>query len=373
MDLAVLTFATTAVAVAITAVGAQLIRGRLRGRRGELVDLAEKLGGRYLDAPLGDPGSVRLERPVGSLILKPDLDGDPTSGVLLELRLPWLLPALSIAPGQQQSGLVSKLRGQDIQVGHPGLDGDFRIRAPDEEAARLMLRGEAIQAVRALATDERWGSLRVELEPDDDADGSRLRVTRGRWLDAPEAVKALVDTTCELGRALVEQWQAPWLASAARWGLRLSHKGLRYSMQGTADGLPLRVRHRERDGRAVTVIQLTLPTLPGLHVAHRDHARRAGWLPLAEPVGNAVLDMTLAVKAKDPAQARALLADEALTADLIELVHGFPGSELHQQGLELLLPGHVHVDLEELIEGALALARELRARLAATGALVPPG
>jgi hypothetical protein len=353
-----------------------VIRG-LRLRRVALLGLAEQLGGEHLPGGVSGPGAVRLHRPEGTVLLRRSEPTGPDAAwpLVIELRLHTPLPDLTVRPGGQYYGVVGLLEGQDIQLGHPVLDRDFRIQGPEVDAVRFMIRGDVVPCIFALTRAGSWGALKIEVAPLEEREGSTLRVYRSAWVEQVDSIRGQVDAACALAQAMMDRWIAPWTGPAERWELQLEQQrsGPLHSLAGTVDGLPLRVQQLVDRGRKTTRIRISMSTLGGLRMAHRDHAREVGWLPLAAPVGNPVLDMLVAVKSYEPELVRALLADEDLTTELLEVLHGHPGSELNQQGLSLVLPGHLHADLEGPIEQALALARSLRRRLAAIGGGAPQG
>jgi hypothetical protein len=363
---------TAAVAATMGPLALHLAIRRMRLRQVALLGLAGELDGKHIPGGVFGPGAVQLHRPEGTILVrKPEATSpDAAWPLALELQLHTPLPQLCIRPGWQYYGVVGALKGQDIQVGHPALDQDFRIEGRDAEAVPLAIGGEVVPHILALARVKSLGDLKIEVEPLGEREGCLLRVCRGVWPERIDRVRDHVDATCALGQALVDRWLAPWADPAARWGLQLEQQRISplHNMVGTVDGLALRVHQAVDQGRKVTRIRIAMSTLGGLRMAHKEHARDAGWLPLAVPIGNPVLDMLLAVKAYQLDRVRALLADEELTADLLEVLHGRPGSELNQQGLTLELPGHLQPDLQGPIEQALALARQLRARLAAIDA-----
>lgn len=370
MDPASLLIALTAiVATTMGPLAAHVAIRRLRLRQIELADLAGRLNGKLVPSGVFGPGAVRLHRPEGTVLLRRNEASSAEADwpLVLELELHTALPQLTIRPGWQYYGVVGAFKGQDIQVGHPKLDGDFRIQGPDAEAVKIVLRGEVVPRILDLTRGKSWGGLKIEVEPRGEQEGSTLRVYRGAWVEQIDRIRGQVDATCALGQALVDRWLAPWSGPAERWGLHLEQQRISplHNMVGTVDGFPLRVHQAVNEGRKTTRIRVTMPTLGGLRMAHKEHARAVGWIPLAAPVGNPVLDMLVAVKAYELDRVRALLNDEELTTDLLEVLHGHPGSELNQQGLTLELPGHLQAELEGPIEQALALAAKLRTRLAA--------
>lgn len=368
MEPAGLVIAIAAAAATSVAPLAFILAARsFRVRQTALVGLAGQLDGEHVPGGLFRPDAVLLRRPEGTLrIRKPEATSAESAWPLvLELQLQETLPYLSIRPGWQYYGIVGALKGQDVQVGHPKLDRDFRIEGHDAEALRFLIRGDVVGRTLDLTRGASWGDLKIEVVPLGDRAGSVLLVYRGAWIEQIDRIRGQVDGTCALGQAMVERWLTPWTGPAERWKLDLAQRqgSPLKAMTGTVDGFDLWVHQAVDEGRRTTRIHIAMSTLGGLRIAHKEHAREAGWLPLAAPVGNPVLDMLLAVKAHERDPVRALLADEQLTAELLELLHGRPGSELDQQGLTTVLPGHVHPDLEGPIEQTLALARDLRRQL----------
>lgn len=361
-------FATTGAVVAASAWFADSRHLGDNKRRDEaLEELARVQGGWYTRPGLARGGSCTLPRPGGMLqIRRIGVAPGETAWLLeLQLTLPELLPAFELRPGTQQFGVAKLMTGQDLQLGHPALDTSFRIRGAEPALVERLVKGEVAKTLLALEGMQGWGSLSVELEPMAKQGTSALRVQRSEWPLHPLALERLVDEACKLGQALAARWVEPWNQIRERWSLapkRIKGSPLR-SAQGRAEGFPLWVTELLDEGRPATHLVVEIHTLGGLRMAHKDTAEAQGWRPLCAPLGNPVIDMTLAVKAVDPDRARALLADEALTGDLLEVLHGLPGSQLKQEELIVVLPGHWRADLGARVEQALALAQAVRDRL----------
>jgi hypothetical protein len=312
---------------------------------------AKAQGGVYEPGGISQRAAAVVQRPVGKVRLQRASPAQAEAGLSLqiEITLSELLPGFSLRPKLVQLGMEALLAESGTWSESGALNSAYRILKSDPETTEALLTGEPSRGT------------------------SLLRVVRGDWPEHPEALTKLVDTSCALGQALVDRWLAPWLAASLHWKLKFVRIPGSYSrsLEGQVEGFRISVHELHAVGRPITEIVILQDSIHGLRIAHKDHARLQGWLPLAAPVGNPVVDMMLAAKASDRGLLERLLADEELTAALLEVLHGHPGSELSASGLKLQLRGHLARDLLEPVEQALTLARALRARMVLNQTMAP--
>ncbi len=336
---------------------------------------AKAQGGVYEPGGISQRAAAVVQRPVGKVRLQRASPAQAEAGLSLqiEITLSELLPGFSLRPKLVQLGMEALLAESGTWSESGALNSAYRILKSDPETTEALLKGEVTRCLAHLHELPQWGSLRVSLEPQPSRGTSLLRVVRGDWPEHPEALTKLVDTSCALGQALVDRWLAPWLAASLHWKLKFVRIPGSYSrsLEGQVEGFRISVHELHAVGRPITEIVILQDSIHGLRIAHKDHARLQGWLPLAAPVGNPVVDMMLAAKASDRGLLERLLADEELTAALLEVLHGHPGSELSASGLKLQLRGHLARDLLEPVEQALTLARALRARMVLNQTMAP--
>ncbi|WP_043498789.1 hypothetical protein [Georgenia sp. SUBG003] len=78
--------------------------------------------------------------------------------LVVGVDLPAALPEIAFERGAR-AGIVAAVGGQDISVGHPEVDGTWRITSADEEYARALVQGAFAHALTA--PELRGGSLRL--------------------------------------------------------------------------------------------------------------------------------------------------------------------------------------------------------------------
>ncbi len=350
----------------------QLNRGWRRRKDRAMQQLADELDGVLLPGNL--VGGKTLELRVAGLgkawLLHVSTGGASRDMVMrLQVTLPRVLPRLFLLPRRGVQGLTVQAEAKPFELGDDAFGLRYRGYAPDGKEARALLGNAVRDAV--LAVDgldrERW--IELQLEPHPERATTLLLLGQSGWTLERQGMRAFIEAGIALARTLVSEWDRPWRVVAQRWGLEsvsgLDHK-LR-GLDGTVSGLAVRVRERLEPAGPVGEIRVSVLGPPGLRVAHREHARREGWLDGSQPVGNPVLDMTVAVQGHDPEQVRSLLADEDLTTALLEVVHAFPGSVLDEHGVRLVRPGLLDGDLEACVEAALRLGMEIQDGMAAHG------
>ncbi len=339
--------------------------------QGELAGLAEKLGGRVRRGGLGSMPGLDLRSETGRLEVRfVNTDGDESRpATTVVVSTPRKLPSLALATQGERPRWLERLGGRDIEVGDRRFDDSFLVRAEEEGIARTVLVPKTRAALLRLLWRADGGAIEVSVDDDGKGTGSVLRIQFDRWILGPEQLEGVIEEARAAASALLCGWDGPWTDAAERWGLgelRTDGRGLR-SLVGVVGGLSVEAREIRDDGETSTVVTVDAPVPQALRVVHRDVAKRQGWEALRDPLGNPVLDMLVAVRCSDPDEARALFADEELTARLLEVVHAHPGSQLNEQGVWLLVRGQPLEGPGESLGLALALARALRDGVARLG------
>jgi len=348
----ILVVAGVAVCGGAVAVGGAVYTTVMRSRRVDALRGALRPhGGTVLWAGGGNRPRITLPASTGTVVVRPLED----EGGVLQARtsVPRMLPFYELDPELEAWITDGSWRSAGtVRPAHTELDRRLltRLVCGTLETARQRLGATSLRlSIRpSEGRAQSWVVLR--------ADGDEL---------APERLLAMAELTARVSEDLVAAWAAPWAELAARYGAGppgVDPQG--YRMVDLAHG-PLRVavREGERRGRVETSVHVALALPVGLRVLHRDLARAEGWLTVAQPTGNPVLDMLVAMRCGEPGQAAALLADDEVTGALLEVVHAFPGSELNQHGVSLCAREAGAIDPAPYVEAAITLAQLLQRAL----------
>lgn len=360
-----------ALGIAVIAIRAGLRGGHDRVQGVLLRSAAERLGGRLEQVGLNRELVLPMDRN-GITEIRVRFVQVASGGVQdrmkLTIRVQRVLPQLSLRPQGAIAEVGVALGAQDIASGDPDLDRRFVIASPEPEVARELLRSPVVRAVFRMTRGQPGTQLWLDLLPDSLAGSSELVVMCSGWSTEHHELRELVAVAKELGRALVQAWDRPWLEAAHARGLAVGKLGQRgaAALVGVLDGIPLEARARRGPAGWRTEVTAWVDGLAGLRVLHRDTAREEGWDDDRIEAGNPVLDMLVAARADDPDALRCLLADELLTEELLPVVHGRPGSVLQHDSVRLLEQGRLTTTLGEAIDDALALAKAVQAALSPT-------
>lgn len=337
-------------------------------RDGALRRLAGSQGGRFHEGKGVLAGYASVRRPVGPTLIGhlPTRAGALNDELTVRVDLPRTLPDLRLTPRYGRTRRERSLDGPRVETGDRAFDEAFHTRGHEREAV-LQALGPEVRLL-CLAQVEAGGraDLVIRVHQRSATDGTSITAARTGWYQRQQDLRAYLDFGCELAETIVRSWDAPWQRVADGWKLDFhAHATGFRKLEGSLFGRPVLIREStDRRGR-ITVIRSQAPMPRGLVVAHPEQAERAGWLDQRRKLGNPVLDMAVAAKAHDWEAACSLLADEELTACLLEVVHAYPGSELRHGAVHLVLRGWACQDLEGPLHKVVALAEALRRGMAA--------
>lgn len=280
---------------------------------------------------------------------------------VVRMRLRASVPGrLRITPERQS---IERVLMPDIQIGDSTIDRHCTIECNDADLARKIL-GDA--------------DVRATLKPVLEA-GGRVWLTeyhvevayRGQ-LTAD--LHRRVTQTTTLATALERAPGRPFLRLAERLGWERPELPGGPWTGGDLGPLAVRVRYIEDKGPAHTAVRVKVPGLDrlGLHVSLEDYAGSVPRLDLGDPI----VDRLLHVYGKDGDAVRILLRDDDLRAELLEVVHGHPGSAVVRGTVLMAVPGFASERLAELVDRAVSLGERFHeglARLEPAGGDVPPG
>ncbi len=283
----------------------------------------------------------------------------------LELPVPRALPRLTVGPGVLSAAATFVVHDAGVELGDPGFERRFTVRAPDHAAARAALPASARAALVTLV-DSLDGTLELELAPRVDSGTSLLTLRLSCHLTEHHTLSPALDRAAALVDALVMAWERPWQALEDRHGLVRADplQPGRVALEGEVGGHRLRLDEVLRDGGLRTELWLSAALPFELEVVERGLADAEGWAPLRSTMGNPVLDMLVAVRCEDLERCRALLADDVLTGALLAVVHGRPGSRVTERGVDLVESGYPAEGLDAALDDALALADAIVAGVA---------
>ena len=251
------------------------------------------------------------------------------------------LPEGMVVANQGFFGHMADLFGaRDIQLG-TALDPELRINGVDENGIReLLTDAEVHEAIRAILD----AGGRIELS------GSGLTVkVRGRHTDhaASRASEAI-----RLVHALTAAGRGAWETLAHAHGLAIDEAAAQIS--GTLRGVDVMIellRGRSRTTRITALIARPLPG--GTAVVHKDLGGGG------ERLGDPVLDGMVVARTSDAGALSDRVCQDEVRGALLEVVHGYPGSVLRSDRVELTAPGRLGRELKTAVNAAVELAAAL--------------
>ncbi len=261
-------------------------------------------------------------------------------------RLARALPSgLRISP---DPNAVFKLPTGDIQVGDRTIDSRCEIHARDPGLARAVL-GDA--EVRAALRPLLESGATIWLS------GEELRSAHPGRITDPLDLR--VTQTLALAAALEEAPERPFAGLAERRDWDATVLGGNLLVEGVEDGFAVSVRYHQDKGPMHTAVRVVVPGLDerlALHVTVPEFGGAQPSLALGDPI----VDRLLYVHGNDADAVAALLRDDDLRAELLEVVHGHPGSAVRHGAVLLAVPGYDLSGVDHRLDLALALARSLR-------------
>lgn len=348
---------------------ALLNRGWQERQKRVLAEVAERLSGQVRPGGLLTGHTLVLERPgLGSARLFHGAGrGDGQDRIMrLEIPLPRRLPELRLLPVLPFLGLTPGLHGPRFRTGDEAFDERFELRGRDASSLRSLLDAELRRAVLALAPAGGRDIVELALLPPTGGGRTLLSIGRGGWIFDADELVAFVERSFAVASGLVHAWDLPWRVVERRFGLAFAtdRTSGRRSLEGTVQGLPVRLWEAGQPGPPHTRLSLGVASLPGLLVQRAPARPDPAWKKLCVPTQNPVLDLALVACCDDPEALAALCADPELSACLLEAVHAHPGSILSEHRLLLVAPGLLHRGVEPFLEVGLRLAQAIRERLA---------
>jgi hypothetical protein len=300
------------------------------GRRLKLAQMAqiEALSARGLKvAQVDSTQSWHGER--GLYQLTVNHGGNKHTPFVTVLTIPADLPPLVLRPHALDT-VVDQFRS-DVGVGDQVFDTRWRLTTEEPHQARLLWTREARELLDALSPTQ------VVI-----ADDTLQLVWRARDLPDLELTLSRVDR----GEQLIDALARGRMAEVAQTlGLRQVRSSV---LEGTLDGIPIGVHVNEGGTRIRALV------VSPLRAVHRESKRRLGaeW-----PSQNPVIDQLLRVGGDT--DARGLLDDPRFVEALLEVVHGWPESEVDPEGVTLVSPRVLLEELPDAVALVLRLARAL--------------
>ncbi len=253
----------------------------------------------------------------------------------LSAPVPW---HLSVRPKKFLDKIGEWVGVKDVELGIR-LDSKIWVRFASQSlwhGKTLLTRPEVVAAMEAVDAEEIYFRI----------NGSYVELRfRGRHLSAGDRG---VDVGVALALALNAVMEEDW-AALAEEGLRW--KSEVYGLEGHLRGRALDV---VCDGKE-TALTVWLPTpLPTETTIGRKDALKG-----THGFDDAILDRMLHVHSDDVEAVRERLCTDEVRGRLLELVHGYPGSWLLTDRLEVRLQGFVGVGLRRYVDAAVDLAAEI--------------
>ncbi len=268
---------------------------------------------------------------------------------VVRMRLEAPVPGrLRITPERQS---IERILAADIQVGDTTIDQQCTIECNDADLARKILGDVDVKA-----------SLKPVLLA-----GARFQLTEHHVEAAFRGqltadLHRRVTQTSVVAKAFERAPGRPFRRLAERMGWDLPELPGGPWAGGDVGPLAVRVRYHEDKGPAHTAIRVRVPGLDalGLHVSLAEYTGASPRLELGDPI----LDRLLPVHGRDPETIRILLRDDDLRAELLEVVHGHPGSAVVRGTVLMAVPGFASDRLDEMVDRALSLAKRFHEGLA---------
>lgn len=280
-------------------------------------------------------GMVIMPHRSGSLSLRGTVDGQAMSVqrpagsgpvVVHAALLPALDLGLRVAPAGMADGLKDLLGAVDIDVGVPGFDAAYAVRADEPDRARLLLAGAAAEAIAAcapLAITMRDGSVEARLtrEEVEAGDGAVLAGA----ITTVAAIARIVDAarTAVPPAAPLAHLADAWTAFARERGLT-AHVDAPMSLCGPLHDARVCVASKRvrKDVHEVEVgVLFERPLDFQLQIGPERDGVATWFEPEDVTLGDTAFDQRFDVRTDDAERARALL-DVNVRATLIELATG---------------------------------------------------
>lgn len=167
----------------------------------------------------------------------------------------------------------------------------------------------------------------------------------------PKALSGLRD----LARALELSRYPPWAKVALKheWALTLTDTGP--SLTARLQGHEIQARLLGQTHSLRCSLRCTCPPgVPPMTLKHIEHGHGA-----PEAVPHLIANTLLHIRALDPKALGTDLQDDRLFQAILTVVHGYPGSSLTQERIELVSPGDLGIGLEEALSAVAELATAL--------------
>jgi len=281
--------------------------------------------------------------------------GPPVARCEIRVDLPCPMPdGLRVHSMNLDQHLVKTFGGEDLVMGDERLDDAVRIGGDDAEEVRALLLDPRVRSELIIAA--RHAASRLDIV------GRRLTyVRRGESAVDP---RPAYDIAVSLAGALRDATGRTWRDFAVERGLRVSEGRMPGDLllDGELEGVPVRVRLFARRGRQaprVMVEAVFQPKLPGgLRLRPRKEQGKAS--RDAVSTGNPVLDTVAELTCTDAERARRLLAHDALTAPLMEVLHGASDAQILPGGVAVRVERQVPDEVDGALEAVVRLAGAFR-------------
>lgn len=306
------------------------------GRRGEPRRITGRLDDMEIDVRVEERGTGRSRR----------------SFTILRFRLPGPAPeGLELRREGLEESVKKLLGGQDIELGDPAIDPELRIQGADPEAVREVLHPRVLRDLINLNQRTSRGTRFAENTLIIEAPETLLR----------HRLEPLLRDGQLIARAINDLFFGPWEGLARDLGLTLRVEGGNLELEGCLGehAASVRLQPRGPQGARVRVrVSIGRPLPGGLEL--RPVVGGARGIGLQDPI----LDGVVAATAERPEAARAFVrwaaAEVDLHGPLLAVLHGWPGSSVTGQAVQVLSDRTAPSRVRTQIEAATALARVLR-------------
>lgn len=274
------------------------------------------------------------------------------SFTVLRFHLPGPAPAgLELRREGLEESVKKLFGGQDIELGDPAIDPELRVLGADPEAVREVLHPRVLRDLINLNQRTSHGTRFAENTLVIEAPDTLLRPRLEPLLREGQAV----------ARALNDLLIGPWEGLAHDLGLQLRVEGGSLELEGRLGehSASVRVQPLGPQGAKVRArVSIGRPLPGGLEL--RPVVGGARGIGLQDPI----LDGVVAATAERPEAARAFVqwaaAEVDLHGPLLAVLHGWPGSSVTGQAVQVLSDRTAPSQVLAQIEAAAALARVLR-------------
>ena len=265
------------------------------------------------------------DKPFGESSWTPGKHRDETAGfsTLVEIRLSRRFPTVRMHPNALWARVKDNLVGaSDFQLGNQKLDEYWNIQGAPIGWTRLILRARGLTEHPALLRMLRGLDLT----------GQELKLSYGEWVNTADDIRARMEAIQTFIDSISKYFDHP-KALFENQGFRVVDYSVSkgFECQRIEEGLVVTAKFYAATEMFHAHVDFE-PIEEDLFCIHREGTTappQAGNLPLhLVKTNHPILERTVRIYGSNPDKVSKLMTHDALVADILPLLHGYPGSTL---------------------------------------------